>query len=508
MPPKNPPSAKKAVQATENPTVAALRRLAANAAQFGSGAAKNFAQRASDTAGLVGEAFYTNFYPDSLAKLGLIPQNTRPTPRADEVRAGLVALGQGLATSPVQTVKNIVTSETERLAAATRSPGALGEYAASWVSPGSLASKAPGPVRKIYIGKSAKGWNAAAEQQAWNMEASNKTPDEIYAATGTFRGPDGEWRQEIDDSTARLTLNKKVAQERDYFLKEQALAEEALLLGNILHKKMNDSSSVNHMADAIEEFKKQLGRPPSDDAVYLNNRHDVDELRRAYNAIESKKPPSHENLTALVKDILDHPGLYDQYPQMGYGKFEIKPALEMGGAHGWYDPVLGNIAISSAIARDANEVKSVLLHELGHGVQHKEKWAQGGNPEQFRQLALQHPKALHLSRDWSDALFGRTNAPPHEVLKALKSNSADNSVKDELKRVAVKKYGFKSVDEAIQFLEYEVGRTTPYGQYKHLAGEAESRSIQSRMNMSPAERAASIPTGSYDVPIKNLTIVR
>lgn len=508
MPPKNPPSAKKAVQATENPTVAAMRRLAANAAQFGGGAAKNFAQRASDTAGLVKEAFYTNFYPDSLAKLGLIPQNTRPTPRSDEVRAGLVALGQGLATSPVQTVKNIVTSETERLAAATRSPGALGEYAASWVSPGSLASKAPGPVRKIYIGKNAKGWNAAAEQQAWNMEALNKTPDEIYAATGTFRGPDGEWRQEIDDSTARLTINKTLAERRDTIIKDRMAIGEAVSLGFMLSKHRNRQSSDGGMSEAIAEYKAKYGHEPSALAVKYAQNHDVPQLMNMKESMEQQELPTHEKFFTAVGDIFDHPELWQQYPEMRHAKFEIKPASEMDGARGWYDPRINLVVISSDIARDAKQAKSVLLHELGHTIQSKEKWARGGDPRQFPQLALQHPKALHLSRDWSDALFGRTNAPPHEVLNALKNNSADSSVKDELKRVAVKKYGFKSVDEAIQFLEYEVGRTTPYGQHKHLAGEAESRSIQSRMNMSPAERAASIPTGSYDVPIKNLTIVR
>lgn len=450
MPPQNPPRTKKAVQATESPTVAALRRLAGNAAEFGGGVAKNFSDRAKQAAGLVGEAFYTNFYPDQLAKMGLVPQNTRPTPVTDELRAGLKALGGGLVTSPIQTVVNLAKGEGERLVGAVKSPAAAGEYAASWVSPTALADRGVGAVRKLYIGKNAKNWDAAAEQQAWNMEALGKTPEEIWAATKTFRGPDGEWRQEIDDTKSRLKINQYIAEQRDAALKEQLSTGEA----------------------------------------------------------PKKKVPSHEDLSASLVDVFEHPEFLRQYPElMRDAKFVIKPVGEMQGARGWYDPATNTIAISSDIARDVNEAKSVILHELGHGVQSKEKWAQGGMPEQFRQLALQHPKAKHLLNDWSDALFGRTNASVDDVLKKM-SGSLSSWDLHQLMRIAVKKYGFKSVEEARSFLMDESFRTTPYGQYKHLAGEAESRSIQKRMNMTPEQRAATIPTASYDVPPGRLTIVR
>jgi hypothetical protein len=40
--------------------------------------------------------------------------------------------------------------------------------------------------------------------------------------------------------------------------------------------------------------------------------------------------------------------------------------------------------------------------------------------------------------------------------------------------------------------------------YKRLAGEAEARAVQSRMNMTPEQRRASFPLDSYDVPLNQL----
>jgi len=39
-----------------------------------------------------------------------------------------------------------------------------------------------------------------------------------------------------------------------------------------------------------------------------------------------------------------------------------------------------------------------------------------------------------------------------------------------------------------------------------MAGEAESRAVQARMNMTPEERLAKFPFESYDVPINELVI--
>ena len=42
--------------------------------------------------------------------------------------------------------------------------------------------------------------------------------------------------------------------------------------------------------------------------------------------------------------------------------------------------------------------------------------------------------------------------------------------------------------------------------YKRLAGEAEARATQARINMTPEQRRAMFPEKSYDVPLNELII--
>jgi hypothetical protein len=49
------------------------------------------------------------------------------------------------------------------------------------------------------------------------LEKQGKTPQQIWKDTGTFKGPDGKYRQEIDDSSIKLvdTLSDNLANKRN-----------------------------------------------------------------------------------------------------------------------------------------------------------------------------------------------------------------------------------------------------------------------------------------------------
>jgi hypothetical protein len=57
----------------------------------------------------------------------------------------------------------------------------------------------------IFIGENSKSWNKGAEELALKMEKAGNTPEDIWTATGTFRGPEGKLRQEISDKGAKIT---------------------------------------------------------------------------------------------------------------------------------------------------------------------------------------------------------------------------------------------------------------------------------------------------------------
>lgn len=70
-----------------------------------------------------------------------------------------------------------------------------------------LQDLAQGTRRQVFVGEKSKTWNQAAALKAAALENAGATPEEIWAATGTFRGPEGKWRQEISDATARFRTN-------------------------------------------------------------------------------------------------------------------------------------------------------------------------------------------------------------------------------------------------------------------------------------------------------------
>ncbi len=65
-------------------------------------------------------------------------------------------------------------------------------------------ANAPEGVKRSFIGKKAETWDKEAAAQAVSMEKEGKDRDAIWDATGTFKGVDGKWRQELNSSSSSL----------------------------------------------------------------------------------------------------------------------------------------------------------------------------------------------------------------------------------------------------------------------------------------------------------------
>lgn len=72
---------------------------------------------------------------------------------------------------------------------------------------GSMFGSAPKNSLRMMIGRNAKTWNKATNDVAQQMEKKGFTPEQIWEKTGNFRGPGGEWRQEISDAAAKFRTN-------------------------------------------------------------------------------------------------------------------------------------------------------------------------------------------------------------------------------------------------------------------------------------------------------------
>jgi hypothetical protein len=144
--------------------------------------------------------------------------------------------------------------------------------------------------------------------------------------------------------------------------------------------------------------------------------------------------------------MLDHQGMFDAYPDTANIQSSIAQGAK-GPEYGSYSndgPEYSEFF--PQLQASAKNVKSPVLHELQHAIQQREGWARGGSPDSMRQV---------LGNGELTGLYS-----PEELNNA----------------------------------------------YLRLAGEAEARLTQNRMNMNMDERLASYPYDMLDVPMDQLIV--
>lgn len=179
--------------------------------------------------------------------------------------------------------------------------------------------------------------------------------------------------------------------------------------------------------------------------------------------------------SSYAEDVILHPELYQQYPSAG--GIRIKEVGDnIGGIYsnaGREEITLGN--------RDAS---STALHELQHAIQQREGFASGGSPEMFPDVSEQQKMLTDAN------ILARIASSKGGDMDAAKIQF--NSFMGRgpvLGAESVVLGGLKPDD----ILKERNALLSPEDAYKRLAGEAEARLTQARMNLTPAERAAQYP---------------
>lgn len=246
--------------------------------------------------------------------------------------------------------------------------------------------------------------DALARAQAMDEEWADRRA--IWDATGWFKGPDGQWRFEIDDSASRLT----------------------------------DNAELFTMDFAVD---------------------------------------------APFRDVLDHRALTDAYDIPNRTR-----VYQDSSRTGSYSPDDGSIIVR---VPDENEARSVLLHEIQHAIQSREGFASGGNPRgNVRQFIEQADRELFA-----------VNSKLRDLRRAMKGFEEDGDIKG----LQSAEYQYRI---AMQQKEEILERATadPVGVYRRLAGEVEARNVQTRRDMTPAQRRARPPWETQDVPDDMQIIIR
>jgi hypothetical protein len=269
-------------------------------------------------------------------------------------------------------------------------------------------------VSGTFIGKGAKTWDAIKAADAEKRIAAGDDVRKVWKETGTFKGPDGHFRQEIPDNKAKIHS------------------------GNV--------TDPDRFMDIFHE------------AQVRNN--------------------------MKLGEALFHPEAYKAYPSAKTTGFKVSG--ESPTISGNFDGGLDRISITDPYAAKhgaGSSADSVTMHELQHAIQQREGWARGGSAEEFL-----HP--LRQQRQEADNQLSLIN----EQLKTAKGDEYLSLLDKRSELIPILQ------TDSIDLMEQA------HNKYRSLAGEAEARATQSRMNMNMEQRLNTYPLDSYDVPVDQLII--
>ena len=203
-----------------------------------------------------------------------------------------------------------------------------------------------------------------------------------------------------------------------------------------------------------------------------------------------------------LPEVFDAPDLYAAYPNLRFYKIIFDDTLDSAGSTVGRTFTI-NIKAHEEYKNEAKLSESVeelvrqtVLHELQHGVQDTEGFAQGSSPwahtRRFRQLMLQIGTSVNeIGGDW---VYGRKHVENYFDTKASPEVVAKLDA-------LIKELGYK---DRYEFLINEM----PAGQYWKVAGEVESRNVEFRSKMTPEERAQKMISETEDVAREDQIIVR
>ena len=324
---------------------------------------------------------------------------------------------------------------------------------------------------------------------AKEMEKAGKDAQTIRLATSWEKGTDGKWRYELDDSNIKIS---------NHYYPEQYFYNKYPRLKELEDKLAKDITAYDNFTE-------------EERADYDYYSGQLSKLIRSHIDFEGGKETWIE--PASLDDVIYAPELFTAYPQLAKIKFIVKK-LEPG-LMGQYD--------GTTIVLDEMAPKSTLLHEIQHAIQDIEGFAKGGSDTQFEEISADNirDKLKELNNKMTDWMI--EHIPTEEWIAKDKELLAKGLSSEEYRQArieAIAQYDEsgeyqKFVDEVDELNDriQEIEENALEGQveiddrlyedafeaYRSLAGEVESRNVQTRMNFTPEERLNTLLSATEDV---------
>lgn len=374
-------------------------------------------------------------------------------------------------------------------------------------------ARGPPEERYSFAGRNANRADQEALARAEEMERAGEDAEQIRQETGWFRGADGLWRFEIDDSGMEYdpTGDLQGARSRRWAMEDLEAAREDLF-GNITEEQADMVRAYNRaeIAGDTAEQQRLYDELTATEFGFQFETY-VDALQRA-NA--TKNNP----WGGTLADYINHPELFANYPQLRDVGLEFRKLPE--GTRGEFDG--DTVTLDESLL---TEPEDVLIHEIQHAIQRAEGFARGASPEYWsRQLQNGYDgrtenvrrEAARLRDEYNsvrdqepeffDAMIELEEMTPDvprgavnwDTLEQIEEDPIEWQQYDAAREAAEQRFGREKVWGFITLLQHlkraetDAGRSA-YNLYRDTAGEIEARDAAARRSMDREKRRNTRP---------------
>lgn len=374
-------------------------------------------------------------------------------------------------------------------------------------------ARGPPEERYSFAGRNANRADQEALARAEEMERAGEDAEQIRQETGWFRGADGLWRFEIDDSGMEYdpTGDLQGARSRRWAMEDLEAAREDLF-GNITEEQADMVRAYNRaeIAGDTAEQQRLYDELTATEFGFQFETY-VDALQRA-NA--TKNNP----WGGTLADYINHPELFANYPQLRDVGLEFRKLPE--GTRGEFDG--DTVTLDESLL---TEPEDVLIHEIQHAIQRAEGFARGASPEYWsRQLQNGYDgrtenvrrEAARLRDEYNgirdrepeffDAMIELEEMTPDvprgavnwDTLEQIEEDPIEWQQYDAAREAAEQQFGREKVRGFITLMQHlkraetDAGRSA-YDLYRNTAGEIEARDAAARRTMDQEQRRNTRP---------------
>ena len=273
-----------------------------------------------------------------------------------------------------------------------------------------------GGIRRSFAGEGAATADKMALATARQRVEAGENAETVRKETGWFKGVDGKWRFEINDSDASIKDRSKWTAKIDGL------------------KSMRDAA-LRRKFEAEEKrnaFLRSRGESPSRISSETKREPEFKALVKALNTAELAVEKSRSSVfmaeqdggLITVGDVLDHPALFSAYPKISETRVAFDNGLQKGNAA--YSPESNTITIPGM--DDSKQLLTVLLHEIQHGIQNIEGFATGGSPDLNGGFSAYKRLAGEVESRNTEARQGMTDAQRRETAPSATADTPDSDV--------------------------------------------------------------------------------